>query len=389
MTISVDSRLYQTGIGTAGLSAFCHDLFCSFARSDQRRLGEMYVRGLVTVPGRKSVRRISDLVVGGGAEQRLQQFVNQSTWDWGPVRQDLAYRLQPVLAPQAWVIREVVFPKNGNHSVGVGRQFVPSAGRLLNCQRAIAVFLAGPQGHCPVNWRLILPQNWDDDSDRRERARVPEHERSLPGWHHALDALAEMVIAWGLPAATVVADIRYEQHVDPLVRGLDQLGLRYVLRVAENASAVTIRSGPTGPPLSLSFAKLLGDSVRRDTTTMSRWLLPASRPGGSQFVVTRIPDGARSRAPRYVAAERPAGRRSSPATWLTSLDSSDLPKLLELTALDERIDADLNRLDSRSGLRHFEGRSFPGWHHYVTLVSVAHGWSHLCQAPARDQLALC
>jgi SRSO17 transposase len=27
----------------------------------------------------------------------------------------------------------------------------------------------------------------------------------------------------------------------------------------------------------------------------------------------------------------------------------------------------------KSGL-HFEGRSWPGWQHYVTLVSVAHGF---------------
>jgi SRSO17 transposase len=26
------------------------------------------------------------------------------------------------------------------------------------------------------------------------------------------------------------------------------------------------------------------------------------------------------------------------------------------------------------GLGHFEGRSWPGWHHHVTLVSVAHAF---------------
>ncbi len=29
---------------------------------------------------------------------------------------------------------------------------------------------------------------------------------------------------------------------------------------------------------------------------------------------------------------------------------------------------------SRSGLDHFEGRSYQGWHHHVTLVSLAHGF---------------
>jgi SRSO17 transposase len=38
----------------------------------------------------------------------------------------------------------------------------------------------------------------------------------------------------------------------------------------------------------------------------------------------------------------------------------------------------LNRTTASSkgalGLDHFEGRSFGGWHHHVTLVAVAHGF---------------
>lgn len=29
------------------------------------------------------------------------------------------------------------------------------------------------------------------------------------------------------------------------------------------------------------------------------------------------------------------------------------------------------------GLSHFEGRTWPGWHHHVTLVSVAHAFCTL------------
>ncbi|MGD0609796.1 MAG: DUF3224 domain-containing protein [Streptosporangiaceae bacterium] len=51
--------------------------------------------------------------------------------------------------------------------------------------------------------------------------------------------------------------------------------------------------------------------------------------------------------------------------------------------LHDRVHADLGQLD-RSGLQHFEGRSFPGWHHYMTLVSMAHAWSHLYDLPAQN-----
>src|SRR4051794_19428637 len=105
------------------LSLLCDDLFSSFTRADQRRWGEVYVRGLADVPGRKSIRRISQLVVGWRADQRLQQFVNQSPWSWEPVRMRLAHQLTAQLEPVAWVVSEAVFRKNGDLSVGVARQY--------------------------------------------------------------------------------------------------------------------------------------------------------------------------------------------------------------------------------------------------------------------------
>jgi SRSO17 transposase len=39
-----------------------------------------------------------------------------------------------------------------------------------------------------------------------------------------------------------------------------------------------------------------------------------------------------------------------------------------------RIEQDDRELKGALGLDHFEGRSWPGWHHHVSLVSVAHGF---------------
>ncbi|MEV6537173.1 hypothetical protein AB0M86_47855 [Streptomyces sp. NPDC051639] len=43
------------------------------------------------------------------------------------------------------------------------------------------------------------------------------------------------------------------------------------------------------------------------------------------------------------------------------------------------------------GPAHFEGRAWPGWHHHVTLVSVAHAFctlQRLCRSPKRDGAGL-
>src|SRR3954463_2373758 len=77
---------------TADFTGYCQDLFVALTRSDQRRWGEVYLRGLLDVPGRKTPTRISEHVLGHRAVQQLQQFVHQSPWDSGPVRRRIAER---------------------------------------------------------------------------------------------------------------------------------------------------------------------------------------------------------------------------------------------------------------------------------------------------------
>jgi len=44
---------------------------------------------------------------------------------------------------------------------------------------------------------------------------------------------------------------------------------------------------------------------------------------------------------------------------------------VRLAKLRWRIELDYRELKDALGLDHFEGRSFRGWHHHVTLVSLA------------------
>ena len=61
--------------------------------------------------------------------------------------------------------------------------------------------------------------------------------------------------------------------------------------------------------------------------------------------------------------------------WLANLpEETTLADLVRLAKLRWRIEQDYRELKDALGLDHFEGRSFRGWHHHVTLVSVAHGF---------------
>jgi hypothetical protein len=362
------------------LSAYCDTMLASLSRADQRRWGEVYVCGLLNVQGRKSIRRISDLVGGQATNQSLQQFVNQSPWGWEPVRQALAERMNQVLAPRAWMIREVVFPKNGNQSVGVGRQYASSMGRMINCQRSIAVFLVGGAGICPVNWRLILPPDWDHDANRRLKCRVPDGERSQPAWRHMVQVIAELTNRWLLPGAPVLMDLSGERDIGMLLPELEQLGMDYLVGVP---AATTLTAGETAEPghsaASLTAGGLAVSAVRRGGTTISWHDERTGRQASSMFGLTTVRGSTRQgagtpRRSRQVLAQWPARSGLSPSVWLTNHGASGILDLAGLVRLWDRHGGDVEQIAVESGLHAFEGRSFPGWHHHVTLVSLAHGF---------------
>ena len=61
--------------------------------------------------------------------------------------------------------------------------------------------------------------------------------------------------------------------------------------------------------------------------------------------------------------------------WLAHLPDKQTPTLKRLVGLARerwRVEQDYRELKEELGLDHFEGRSFQGWHHHVSLVCLAH-----------------
>jgi SRSO17 transposase len=66
---------------------------------------------------------------------------------------------------------------------------------------------------------------------------------------------------------------------------------------------------------------------------------------------------------------------------------TDLKTLVRLAKLRWRIEHDYRELKHALGVDHFEGRSYRGWHHHVTCVSVAHAFLTLERRRPRTRAA--
>ena len=385
------------------LVAFAEDLFQSIPRKDQRRWGQTYLRGLLLDGKRKSIQPMAARLTKGdpqadayALEQALQQFVNQSPWDPTPVRRRLAERMTAAIQPDAWVIDDTAFPKFGRHSVGVAPQYCGALGKVANCQVGVSVHAVTDQASCPINWRLFLPESWDADAERRRKAHVPQGERHRPKWQLALDVLDELA-AWGLVPPVILADGAYGE-VAQFRLGLEQRELPYVVQVPGTISAyppdvapeLAAYAGRGRPPVPRylkrrsSLRQLVLDADPSAATTVT-WREGADgKLLRSRFVALRVrPAGVRLRRAarggelpvRWLLAEWPDGEPEPVKYWLATLPAEvPLRQLVGLAKLRWRVEHDYRELKDALGLDHFEGRSFKGWHHHVTLVSVAHAF---------------
>lgn len=377
--------------------------FRSIPRSDQRRWGELYVRGLLSVPGRKTMRAIAD-GAGGGVEQSLYQFITKSPWAAEPVRRELAELLLRI-EPRAWVVQPLVIAKVGQHSVGVERRWVSQYGRVVNCQQAVGVWLASDRASCPVDWRLALPESWAGEAALRRRACIPEDVGSCPPEQCAVQAVSAMAGDWGLPHRPVVMDLResdaygvcalllerrvpFVVRVDPAARSLALRPVRPAVRpgAPEAVSEDTGAPCPPGSPLALvpelsrqclpvEWYDHETDALRATSVGATRVLLRRTGPETSR------PVPADPQELILVGAWQDPGRRTPSAYWLSNLPQSQLGTVYRTAMLARRVARDLTEVSESLGIRDFEGRSYRGWHHHMTMVSLAHAATVLSATP--------
>jgi hypothetical protein len=357
-------------------------------RTDQRRAAEAYLRGLLSDVARKSVRGLAATASGRSA-QSLQQFLSQSPWDPLPIRRRLLSQLIASQRPAACVVQEVAFPKHGRHSVAVERQYVRSMGRVCNCQLAVVTTLTCPRFSVPVDWRLIVPESWAADSQRRARARIPDHELPRPYHHYLIEAMDDLAGDRNALPVPLVGDVSHQVRAETLFDTLDRRHQAYLLRVSPSLNVSYQpplgRRSVGAPWPSTIWRGMVEDLVARANHTRKtvEWR-DGDAPGRSQFLwlparpldTDRAESRTEGRLPvrsgsRMLLCEWPDDSPRPWAFWITNLIDRRLAEVVSLAKLGAAAGPRFERLASGFGLREYAGRTFAGWHHHLTLVAAA------------------
>ncbi|HLE04178.1 MAG TPA: IS701 family transposase [Anaerolineales bacterium] len=374
------------------LEQFLVDLLQPVGRSERRHWGSVYVRGLLLNGERKSIEPIAARLPEGNI-QAMQQFIGQSPWEWHSVWERLARRMTNELEPEpAWIIDDTGFPKQGQHSVGVERQYSGTLGKVANCQVAVSLHHVGQMGSAVLAWRLYLPESWANDQARREEAGIPADIRFKSKWQLAFE-LIDQARGWELPDRIVIADAGYGDTTE-FRDGLEARQLSYVVGVSANLGVwakppkvkIPEYRGRGAPATRYDYGAQRPSSVRDVALKAKGWKKVRWREGTkgwleSRFLAVRVRpshgfvDGKPPHREVWLLGQWPQDEEEPMKYFLADLPPTySLRRLVRAAKSRWKIEQDYQQLKEELGLDHYEGRSWAGWHHHVTLVMLAHAF---------------
>jgi SRSO17 transposase len=394
------------------LEEYVAQFAADFGIVTRRYWAEVYLQGLFLDGERKSIQPLSQRVRvpgwHGDTEQALQLFVNQSNWDEQAVLRTYRQWLAEWLADPAGVIviDDTGFAKKGRHSVGVARQYSGTLGKTDNCQIAVSLHYAAPRGDSPLALRLFLPESWTSQPQRMETVHVPAEEQvPKTKGEIALDLL-DVVRKEGLAHQAVVADAGYGMGVD-FRQGLEERGETYVVGIAGQevvfsqppSWAVRQEAAERGRPPTRWYittetpapvaVKRLAEQLKR---TPFSWRQGTKGALHAEFAWVRLWPAHRWQTGR-AANEVP--NVDTDARWLLVEWRSDgsiryalsnlpatatLAEAVSLWKTRWHVEQGYQQLKEELGLDHFEGRSWPGFHHHAALCFLAYGFLTLERA---------
>ena len=136
------------------------------------------------------------------------------------------------------------FAQHGRCSVGVARQYSGSLGQVGTCQVTANCPYAERTVAWPVATRLYLPETWANDTNRRQKAQVPEEVVFQTKPQIALDLL-DRARDWGVCGACVTADADSGDNPN-FLDGLEKRRQHYVVAVHADFAVTLSRRGAAG-----------------------------------------------------------------------------------------------------------------------------------------------
>jgi SRSO17 transposase len=368
-----------------------------FKRPEQRHWSLKYMQGQMLKLERKSIEPMACALEDGNV-QAMQQFVSASPWEDQEIIRVHQSEVGKTLGEKdgMLIIDGCDFPKQGDNSVGVARQYCGALGKTANCQAGMFLGYASTRGHTLLDRRLYLPQQWfsPEYAAKREECEIPEtlpfHDKNDLGWSMLKPVFKEE----RLPFQWVLADEAFGRDT-VLLGQIAAYGKSYFVEIPRNTTvfwrkprmlAPPSYSGLGRPATKPRLAPNAAPPQRIDELMpllkQKHWRRVIVKEGskGPQEVEVAIFYVVFAHAGLPVGHEWLIVRRNSaqqsPEKWKyfrsNAPRTTSWKKLARLTAWRWPIETTFEECKGELGMDHYEVRNWRGWHHHMTMTMLSH-----------------
>ncbi|WP_197036176.1 IS701 family transposase [Fischerella sp. PCC 9605] len=384
-----------------------------FRRFEQRHWAEQYLQGLLLDIPRKSIEPIMLQLYGAPANavRAMQQFLGEGKWEDTAIRKQHWHEVNITLgeADGVFIFDGSDFPKQGQNSVGVKRQYCGELGKRANCQAGVFLGYASRLGYTLLDSRLYMPIEWLEDeayATRRKRCGVPQDLKFATKLDLAREMLRTIVNSGQIQGQWVRCDEDYGK--DPaFLDAIDELNLYYLADVLPQTQVWLERplvevpeyGGRGQPPKRKKLAQ--ADPKAQTIQEIVEQLQPF------HWSTHIIKEGANGPMMATFAALRVINRRNKlpdcevwllvrrhVETGVLKLYLSNAPAdtaieiLVRISGMRWPIETCFEQGKQLLGMGDYEVRSWRGWHHHMTLVMLAHHFLVRMQCRLKKTLLL-
>jgi SRSO17 transposase len=360
---------------TYGYTAKAHQYLCGLFQAEKR-----------------NIEKICEKVVDSEM-QSLNHFISESPWEWEPVIDRIGADTSRLFAGRAekigLLIDESGWKKAGKQSVGVGRQYLGSLGKVDNGQ--VAVFASLVQGEQVgiIDTRLYLPESWTSAPERCQKAGIPSDQRVF---RTKPELALEMVRAArknGIRYDWVGGDGLYG-HDSTFRYALADDGERYVLDVHNDETVYceapcpyipAKKPGrgrtPTRYQVDAEGIQVKDLTKALDESAFKEFCFRDGSKGGKrrkvwvQEVYTWNGEEATPRKECLIVSKNLDGTDVKYSLCNQQAESSSWCELLYMQMQRFWVEQSVKEAKSELGMAEYQVRTWRAWHHHITLTMLA------------------
>jgi SRSO17 transposase len=330
-----------------------------FSRIEPRHRAISYLMGLLSNAPRKNGCNLA-AYAGESVPDGMHRLLTTAKWDVTGVRDELRQYVISRLGCDAAVLAvgQTSFPKKGNHSAGVQRQYSETSQRTENCQIGLFLCYFSPVGAAFIDRELYLPKEWWEDSKRFTNAGIPQEAFSSRS-----DLAFKMVrraFENAVPNSWVVTS-EFDGSAGGINEWLESHRLPYVINIRPSA-CLDIQTGSR-------ITEMPAEEILRQASFRH---LRGFQVGETQWLRLPLVFNSRTDTVRWLVICRALAGKQPTYYQAFGKTNTTLLELAQVAPSCSIASNELTQAKSMVGLAEYEARRYEAWYRHVTLALFAY-----------------